>query len=224
MFVWQSEHVVVADKPSGMLTIPGRRGPDESRPCLVHAVAAAFPGKVWIVHRLDFEVSGLVLFARSAVAHGILCQAFESRAVRKTYEAWTEGAPPEPGDDPLVWESRLLRGRRRVHEAESGKPSRTIARPIGDVRWRDWTLLRWEIRPETGRPHQIRCHAASRGWPIAGDVLYGSRIDFGRDRIALRAVALDLSALSSGDRSRLGIPALLEVAPGGAYWSEADSA
>lgn len=218
-FVWRSEHVVAVDKPSGMLTIPGRRGASDPRPCLVHAVAAALPGKIWIVHRLDREASGLVLFARSAEAHRVLCRAFETRSIRKTYEAWTEGVPPDPSDEPLVWESSLVRGRRRVFESASGKPSRTIARPVGPVPWRDEDLLRWELRPETGRPHQIRCHAASRGWPIAGDALYGSRIDFGRDRIALRAVALDLSGLAPDDRSRLGIPVELEVASGAAEWA-----
>jgi tRNA pseudouridine32 synthase/23S rRNA pseudouridine746 synthase len=213
MLVWQSAHVVATDKPSGMLTIPGRRGASDPRPCLVRAVAARFPGQIWIVHRLDFEASGLVLFARSAEAHRVLCRAFEARAVRKVYEAWTEGQPPEPGDEPLVWESRLLRGRHRVHEAPAGKPSRTLARCLGPVRFGDDTLLRWELRPETGRPHQIRCQAAARGWPVAGDTLYGSEIDFGPERIALRAVALDLSAIPASDRARLEIPDVLVVPP-----------
>jgi len=208
---WQSEHVVAADKPSGMLTIPGRLGVRDPRPCLVHAVARVVPGKIWIVHRLDLEASGLVLFARTAEAHRVLCVAFEHHAVRKTYDAWTEGTPPEPVDRPLVWESSLLRGKRRAFETPLGKWSRTVAHYAGRVTWRGHRLVGWSLHPETGRPHQLRCQAASRGWPIAGDALYGSRVDFGPERIALRAVALDLSGIAPDDRARLGLPSLLEV-------------
>jgi 23S rRNA-/tRNA-specific pseudouridylate synthase len=164
-----------------------------------------------------------VLFARSAEAHRVLCRAFETRAVRKSYEAWTEGVRPTARDEPLVWESRLLRGRRRVHEAPEGKLARTIARPLDPVRRGPGELLRWKLSPETGRPHQLRCQAAARGWPVAGDVLYGSQVDFGRDRIALRAIALDLSAVPDEDRARLGIPALFEVPAGAVVWGDRGS-
>ena len=205
--VWESAHVVAVDKPSGMLTIPGRHGSRDERPCLVHAVARRFPGKLWIVHRLDRETSGLVLFARSAEAHRILCSAFEGRTVGKTYEAWTEGPPPDPIDRALVWESRLLRGKRRAHEHPRGKWSRTTARCTGTVLCRELRLVTWRLEPATGRPHQLRVQAAARGWPIAGDRLYGSRVDLGPDRIALRAVSLDLPGLTG-----LGLPARIELA------------
>jgi tRNA pseudouridine32 synthase/23S rRNA pseudouridine746 synthase len=206
--VWASEHVVAADKPSGMLTIPGRHGARDDRPCLVHAVARLFPGKLWIVHRLDRETSGLVLFARTADAHRILCAAFENRAVAKTYEAWTEGTPPEPIEAPLVWESNIRRGKRRAYEHPQGKWSRTVARCRGVGRHGELRLLSWTLEPWTGRPHQLRVQASARGWPIAGDRLYGSHVDLGPDRIALRAVALDLPGLDE-----LGLPARLELPP-----------
>jgi len=209
--VWESEHAVALDKPSGMLTIPGRLGARDPRPCLVHAVARQVPGKIWIVHRLDLEASGLVLFARSAAAHRVLCTAFEQRAVRKTYEAWTEGSLPDPLDRPLAWESQLLRGKRRVFETPRGKWSRTVAHCAGRVEWHGWQLVAWRLCPETGRPHQLRAQSAARGWPIAGDRLYGSGVDFGPSRIALRAVALDLQAIAPGQRTGLDLPTLLDV-------------
>ncbi len=203
--------MVALDKPSGMLTIPGRLGARDPRPCLVHVVARQFSGKIWIVHRLDVETSGLVLFARNAEAHRALCVAFESRQVRKTYDAWTEGVPPEPIDRPLVWESGLRRGKRRVYEDARGKWSRTIAHCTGQLSRAGARLVTWRLAPETGRPHQLRVQAAARGWPIAGDRLYGSTVDLGPQRIALRAVAIDLSDLAVATRTDLGLPARLEV-------------
>ena len=209
--VWESEHVIALDKPSGMLTIPGRLGEQDPRPCLVHLVARAVPGKIWIVHRLDVETSGLVLFARNAAAHRSLCVAFEERRVRKTYDAWTEGVAPEPVDRALVWESGLRRGKRRVFEDPRGKWSRTVARCTGRIERAAARLLMWRLHPETGRPHQLRVQAAARGWPIAGDRLYGSQVDLGPERIALRAVALDLSDVPEELRSEIGVPTRIEV-------------
>jgi tRNA pseudouridine32 synthase / 23S rRNA pseudouridine746 synthase len=209
--VWESAHVLAVDKPCGMLTIPGRLGQRDPRPCLVQLLARDVPGKIWIVHRLDVETSGLVLFARTAAAHRALCLAFEERRVRKTYDAWTEGEPPAPIDGPLVWESGLKRGKRRAYEDPRGKWSQTIARCLGRIDHGDLRLLAWHLEPRTGRPHQLRVQAAARGWPIAGDRLYGSRIDLGPERIALRAIALDLGELGAPLRSELGLPIRLEV-------------
>ncbi len=213
-----SDHVVVADKPAGMLTIPGRQGPADPRHCLVREVARRFPGKIWIVHRLDREVSGLVVLARSAEAHRLLCGMFERRGIVKRYEAWTEGEPPAGPGLEAAWEGLLVRGKRRVWESDRGKPSRTVARCLGTIAWRSLDLLRWEMRPETGRPHQIRCQAASRGFPVAGDRLYGSTIGFLPDAIALRAVGLEFRDALDADLRRLGLPRAIEAAPAAGLW------
>lgn len=215
-----SDHVVVADKPAGMLTIPGRRGAADPRACLAHEIARRFPGKIWIVHRLDVEVSGLVVFARSAEAHRLLCGLFEKRGVVKRYEAWTEGAPPGGSGFEAAWEGLLVRGKRRSWESDRGKPSRTVARFLGAVAWRTLTLLRWEMRPETGRPHQIRCQAATRGFPVAGDGLYGSTVEFVPGAIALRAIRLEFRDALDADLEHLGLPRKVEAAPAAELWGE----
>ncbi len=215
-----SDHVVVADKPAGMLTIPGRRGAADPRPCLVHEVARRFSGKVWIVHRLDLEVSGLVVFARSAEAHRLLCGLFERRGVVKRYEAWTAGEPPGEAGFEAAWEGLLVRGKRRSWESDRGKPGRTVARYLGATAWRSIALLRWEMRPETGRSHQIRCQAATRGFPVAGDRLYGSTVEFLPGAIALRASGLEFRDARDAELERLGLPRRVEAAPAAEAWGE----
>lgn len=208
--VHESAAVVVVDKPHGWLTIPGRRGADDPRPVVARFLAERYGTKIWIVHRLDREVSGLVLFARNASAHRLLCGWFERHEVAKRYEAWSEGAPPAEGEQ--VWDGWLVPGRRRMHESPApgkGKWSRTVARYLGTAEAGD--LLRWEMLPETGRTHQLRCQASARGFPLAGDVLYGSGIPFAPDAIALRAVALTFAAGSEPDLAALGVPRMLRV-------------
>ncbi len=205
--VHESDAVLVVDKPPGWLTIPGRQGDADPRPVLVRELGARTGGKLWIVHRLDREVSGLVLFARSAEAHRTLCRWFERHEVVKRYEAWTEGAPP--AEPETAWEGWLIQGRRRTHEsreAGKGKWARTIARFEGTELHAGVRLLRFALRPETGRTHQLRCQAANRGFPIAGDVLYGSTVFWAPDAIALRAVSVEFPSASEENLVRLGLP------------------
>ena len=192
----ESPALVAVDKPSGWLTVPARTGDADPRPVLGRLLEARF-GRLWPVHRLDVEVSGLVVFARHADAHRALGAAFESRAVDKRYEALTEGATEVPRA--FRWESRLVRGKRRAFVAAHGKPSLTIARavarrPAGPCITGAATVLRFELEPHTGRPHQLRVHLRDAGFPIAGDVLYGAATRVAEGAVALRAVRLVLPA------------------------------
>jgi 23S rRNA pseudouridine1911/1915/1917 synthase len=155
-------------------------------------------GKVYlgIPHRLDRPVSGVVVFARSSKAARRLAEQFQQRQVVKIYWAAVEGdVQPAEG----VWENWLL----KIADEARSEPviPQTPGARQARLRYRrlaasaDTTLL--EIVPETGRMHQIRVQAATRGWPVRGDVLYGSRLSFGpaaelpRDRIiALHARSL----------------------------------
>jgi tRNA pseudouridine32 synthase / 23S rRNA pseudouridine746 synthase len=219
--VFQNDHVVAVDKRAGTLTVPSRTGSADPRPCLGRDLQRALGVRLWPVHRLDFEVSGLVLFAKSAAAHRTAGAAFESRRVRKTYEALTEGAdraPPLPAS--FDWESRLVRGKRRSFEAPHGAPARTHARALARVPSDGFLtpaagadvpdLLHVVLEPETGRPHQLRVHLARAGFPVVGDALYGALTRW-RDAggIALRSVGLEL--LAAEDRAALGVPARLAV-------------
>src|SRR5262245_46904900 len=156
------------------------------------------PGQVYLgmPHRLDRPVSGVVLFARNTKAARRLAEQFQGRQVTKIYWAAVEGEV-QPGEG--TWEDWL---RKLPEEArtEPAEPCAPGAKPAV-LRYRrlrpcdGGTLL--EVRPETGRMHQIRVQAARRGWPVRGDVLYGAMLPFGppaelpRDRaVALHARSL----------------------------------
>ena len=208
--VFDNQHVVVVDKPADMLTVPGRFGDADPRPVLGRLLETQLGVRLWPVHRLDREVSGLVVFAKTAESHRIACGLFEGRKVIKIYEALTQGgrAAPRLSQD-IFWESRIVRGKKRSFEAPHGQQAITRARVI---RQEDDRLL-WELQPETGRPHQLRVHLAKAGFPIVGDELYGSRLTFSAPGIGLRALAL--SVTDEAGRTALGLPAELRV---GGLW------
>ncbi len=185
--VFENANFVVANKKSGWLTIPGRFGDKDPRPCLGLELQKTVGSQIWPVHRLDFEVSGLVLFAKTAEAHKVANKAFETQQIKKTYEALTEGSAPN--EQNFRWESKLLRGKKRAYEHAAGKTSITVAQFVGVKNGN----LNWSLHPLTGRPHQLRVHLAQHGFPILGDSLYGSKYAFAKDSIALRAIRLEFS-------------------------------
>jgi 23S rRNA pseudouridine1911/1915/1917 synthase len=202
--LFEDNHCLAVAKPAPLLT----QGVPPGIPTLEAMVKAYLkeryhkPGNVYlgIPHRLDRPVSGVVVFARNTKAARRLAEQFQHRQVRKIYWAIVEPSPE--GDLPPAegtWEDWLLKVK------EEARSERVTADTPGArqavLRYRrlresvEGALL--EIEPETGRMHQIRLQAASRGWPVRGDVLYGSRLPFGpqaelpRDRIiALHARSL----------------------------------
>lgn len=212
--VFKNERVLVLDKPAGWLSVPSRAGAADERPC-AGLIAQERLGRLWPVHRLDLEVSGLLVFARDAEAHRQLSAAFESRAVHKTYLGRSEGSPPP--DAPLGvearWESTLLRGKRRAYVHPAGKPAVTLATLLTvepDPERSGARSLSWRLVPLTGRAHQLRVELGRRGCPLLGDTLYGASAPlpprYGGG-IALRAVALELGPVGA----RLGLPSELRV-------------
>ncbi len=204
--LFENVHVVVVDKPAGWLSVPSRIGADDARPCVGRVLEKVLATRLWPVHRLDVEVGGLLVFAKDAAAHRLLCGGFESHSVQKTYLAWTCGDLPHDASwaSPSRWQALLLRGKKRAYVHPAGKESVTLVSPLHRVG--DKTL--WRLCPQTGRPHQLRVELARRQNPILGDVLYGSTKPW-TDGIALRAVELDLSALQG--REQLALPAVLSL-------------
>jgi 23S rRNA pseudouridine1911/1915/1917 synthase len=202
--LFEDNHCLAVAKPAPLLT----QGVPPGIPTL-ESMAKAYlkerygkPGNVYlgIPHRLDRPVSGVVVFARNTKAARRLAEQFQTRQVRKVYWALVDcGTAGEPPPAEGVWEDWLLKiqDEARTERAEPGAEGAKSA----SLRFRrlaltaDGALLK--IEPLTGRMHQIRAQAALRGWPIRGDVLYGSRLPFGpsaelpRDRvIALHARSL----------------------------------
>lgn len=208
--VWQNAALVAVDKMSGVLSVPGRQGSEDPRPVLGLWLQAQLGQRLWPVHRLDFEVSGLVVFALTADAHRRACQAFELRRVAKTYEALTGFSVPPAQGQTFVWSSLLVRGKRRSFEAPHGAQAETHARcedVLTGSAAGDYAplapLCLWRLFPKTGRPHQLRVHLANHGYAIAGDVLYGGAAAPGSG-IALRSTSL--AFLDPADRQALDVP------------------
>ena len=186
--VHEDPHLLVLDKPAGLLCVPGR-GADK-QDCL-SARAQARWSDALIVHRLDMATSGLVLMARGAAMQRALSQAFATRRIDKRYQAIVDGVLPEGGawsliDAPIAadWPRRPL----RIVDA-AGQPSRTRWRVLRSLPEHSASHL--ELEPLTGRTHQLRVHLASIGHPILGDALYGNEeIQARAPRLLLHASAL----------------------------------
>jgi RluA family pseudouridine synthase len=165
--LYSDDSLLVIDKPSGILSIPDRYDPDA--PVAVSELHAAW-GRLFVVHRLDKDTSGVLIYARSADAHKSLSAAFESRSVTKIYRALVRGSPTW---DETTCELPLMPDGDRLHRtivaAHHGKRSATFFVVI--ARYKDYALV--EARPETGRTHQVRVHLAALDHPCLCDPLYG---------------------------------------------------
>ena len=174
-------HLLVLDKPSGLLTVPAK--PPGPADCLEARLRATFPDAV-LVHRLDRDTSGVIAFARTRLAQRHLGWQFEGRQVAKTYLARVTGrVAGEAGriDLPLAcdWPTR----------------PRQMVTPLGKPAVTDWQVIarepdatRLRLRPLTGRSHQLRVHLAALGHPIIGDPFYGDPAS--ADRLQLHAESL----------------------------------
>lgn len=178
---------VAVDKPPGVAVIPTRTGARED--CLKAQLEAQLGARLWVVHRLDKDTSGAVLFALDAEAHRALSLAFEHGRAKKRYLALVEGRleSPQTVDAPLAVGRK---GRMRVaRPGESGKPSQTRVRAL--ELFAGASLV--EAEPLTGRTHQIRVHLAHLGHPLLVDPLYGKAPSaYGLSRTPLHAARLEV--------------------------------
>jgi RluA family pseudouridine synthase len=181
--LYDDDDLVAINKPAGISSIPER---DLSIASVLSLLQAQLTSRLFIVHRLDKEVSGVMLFAKTAAAHRFLNREFLSRGVRKTYCALVHGVVKE---EKGVIEKNIRQfgsGRMGIDE-EKGKPSATEY--AVRARFDAHTLV--SVFPLTGRRHQIRVHLYSIGHPIAGDPLYGDmRLLKGYPRLMLHSESI----------------------------------
>jgi 23S rRNA pseudouridine1911/1915/1917 synthase len=218
--LYEDNHCLAVNKPAG---VPSQ-GDESGAETLVDRAGRYLkqryhkPGNVYVglVHRLDRPTSGVVLLARTSKAASRLAAQFRAGAVEKTYWAVVEGVPRE---EEGIWTDRLEKDRRTnqsrslADSEEGGKEARVAFRVL--ERWPDAAKL--ELRPSTGRSHQLRVQLASRGLPIMGDARYGARRRIeamdGGSRIALHARSLRFTHPTRGE-------AIEVVAPVPADWPE----
>ncbi|MBW4706536.1 RluA family pseudouridine synthase [Roseobacter sp. YSTF-M11] len=172
----EDAEVLLVDKPAGLLSVPGK-GPHLAD-CLLARVQAAFPDAL-LVHRLDRDTSGVMIFALTPHAQRHLGLQFEKRMTKKTYVARVWGVPLEKTgtvDLPLIvdWPNRP----KQMVCHKTGKPAQTDWRVLKN----DGDTARVRLQPHTGRSHQLRVHMLSLGHPILGDPFYatGPARDFSR--------------------------------------------
>lgn len=172
----EDNHLLAANKPPGLLTQPSGRSEDslEARAKEWVRHAKGKPGAVFLhaVHRLDRDVSGVVLFARTSKALGRLQEEVRGRRVVKTYHALLERMPP--AEDGIL-EDWLVHGEHRARVVPAGHGGAKLGRLEYRVLKHLGEVVLVEIRLETGRYHQIRAQLAAAGCPVAGDGKYGSR-------------------------------------------------
>jgi tRNA pseudouridine32 synthase/23S rRNA pseudouridine746 synthase len=191
--LYEDAHLLVLNKPSGLLSVPGR-GADK-QDCLSARVQQCYPDAL-IVHRLDMQTSGLLAMARGIDAQRAINRAFEHRLVHKRYQAVVDGIACVAGDAEwgvidlpleLDWPNRP----KHIVDYASGRPSVTRWRVLSPDTARHGTRL--ELEPITGRSHQLRVHLQAIGHPILGDDLYASADAIARaSRLLLHACELNL--------------------------------
>jgi 23S rRNA pseudouridine1911/1915/1917 synthase len=215
----EDDDLVVVVKPAGLTTANAPRGTESLFTVLQSALGpAAFVG---VVSRLDAAVSGVVVLAKTRSAAASLAEQFRDREVTKAYSAVVTGRFPAPLEAWVEWHDAISR---RPGELKSVLHPATAARSSGGdkvprtahararVTRRAGEVSLVELEPSTGRRHQLRLQLASRGCPIVGDRLYGSRLPCRSGGIALHAERLGFVHPATGRRVDF-------TAPGAARWA-----
>ena len=165
--VYEDDDLVLIDKPAGLLSVPGRLV--EHHDSAYFRVLEQFPNAK-ITHRLDMATSGILMFAKHRDAEVAVSKMFQARAVEKHYMALVQGQLTGQGEvnEPLIadWENRP---RQMVHY-ELGKPARTLFHALAYDATQDHSRI--QLKPITGRSHQLRVHMLHLGHPIVGDNIY----------------------------------------------------
>ena len=200
--LFEDDQVIVLNKPAGMVVHPGAGNPSGT---LVNALLAYLPSiryvgeedRPGVVHRLDKETSGVLIFAKTDKAYKWLVRQFKSRDLEKTYLALVDGHPPTPTgriEAPIV---RDTKNRTQMTVGMRGQGQPAVSEYFERERFEDHAFL--EVHPITGRTHQIRVHLNYIGAPVGGGTVYGRRHpSIAMDRFFLHAKSLAVKL--PGDR------------------------
>ncbi len=197
--VYQDEQLVVLNKPSGLLSVPGRGA--HLADCLQSRLLGKDPNTL-LIHRLDCDTSGLIVFAKTREAQRHIGLQFEKRIPKKTYTAWVHDIPQEPKGEinlPIIvdWPNRPL----QKICFEKGRNAVTLWRKVSKKKG----FAKLELKPQTGRSHQLRIHCREIGHPILGDELYGPKPP-AAPRLMLHATKLELRHPIGGEWLNLNCP------------------
>jgi 23S rRNA pseudouridine1911/1915/1917 synthase len=195
---WEDEHLLVVDKPAGVVVHPARGNwtGTLAQALTARGAAGGDPERPGIVHRLDRDTSGLLVVARSEEVHRALKEAIQTRAVTREYLALVIGRPPARSgtiDAPLGRDRRV----RTRMSSDTDVPRDAVTHFEIAEALPGSTLL--QVRLETGRTHQIRAHLQAIGHPVAGDPEYGTAGDYGLSRQFLHAARLAFAHPVSGE-------------------------
>ena len=184
--LYNDDHILLVDKPSGLLSVPGKG--QHLADCLMARVQAVF-GEALLVHRLDRDTSGVMVFAMNKPAQRHLGLQFENRQIKKSYVARVWGHIDEPSgvvDLPLCvdWPNRPL----QMVDHENGKQAVTNWQVVHH----EANATRVNLCPETGRSHQLRVHMMAIGHPVLGDPFYAEWPGRDATRLMLHAEKLSL--------------------------------
>ena len=213
--LYEDDDLICVAKPAGTLTIPDRY--DKRIPNLFHLLEDAY-GKIFVVHRLDRDTSGVVIFAKTPEAHRELNEQFMNQTLTKIYHAVLQGVVSRDSIDidiPIAAD-QILKGRSRP--SARGKESLSRLRVL--ERYRNATLV--EVDLVSGRHHQLRVHVSAIGHPLLIDDFYGTQTEFFVssikkrynlkkheeeipliDRITMHAYSIEFDHPTSGDRIKV---------------------
>jgi 23S rRNA pseudouridine1911/1915/1917 synthase len=190
---YEDEHLLVVDKPAGVVVHPGQ---GHAQGTLVQALAGRVaggpdPARPGVVHRLDRDTSGVLVLARSEAAHAALSRLLRERRIAREYLALVEGRPPARTGTIEAPLGRDRRVRTRM-STDTDDPRPAVTHFETEGTFPESTLLR--VRLETGRTHQIRAHLLAIGHPVVGDPEYGGRLQLpglGRQFLHSERIAFD---------------------------------